>query len=83
MEVTLIVTVRVIRDGADFVYVFVGDYPEGFESFGWEGRWANYPAVFVRGEKGDRMPLLAAADWLRDRGIEPGYVGGGRNILAG
>ena len=33
--------------------------------------------MFVRGTKGDRMPLLAAEDWLRDHGVEPVRVGEG------
>lgn len=72
------VEVRVIADRSNLLYVFAGDLPEGFEAFGKPaGGGEFYDAVFVRGAKGERMPLLAAEDWLRDRGVEPERVGEG------
>jgi hypothetical protein len=60
-----------VRDGSDVWFVFQGEIPTGLVNFGRAGQWGGKPAVMVRGEKGDRMPLLAAEDFCRDNGMEP------------
>lgn len=60
-------TLSIYRDGADLMFGFDGNLPNGFAAFGHAG---NNGRVWVRGVKGDKVPALVAADFLRDSGVE-------------